>query len=149
MEIQRIISLLRQTFEKDAWHGPSVMEGIADISAEQASGRLPNTHSIIEIVAHMTVWRTYVLKKLEGDAGYTVADEMNFRPAAEWAQTVNQLKESQATLLTALEKFPEEKLHEAVGGVTTGRTYYQLLHGIIHHDVYHTGQILLIKKATA
>lgn len=148
MEIQRIISLLRQTFEKDAWHGPSVREGLADISAEQALRRLPNTHSIIEIVAHMTAWRKYVLRKLDDDGEYTVSDEMNFPQSSDWAETVRQLEESQATLLASLEKFPDEKLDQPVAGITTGRTYYKLLHGIIHHDLYHTGQILLIKKAT-
>ena len=148
MEIYRIISLLNQTFQSDAWHGPSVREGLAGISGEQSLRRLPNTHSIIEIVAHMTEWRKYVLKKLDGDSDYMVSAAMNFPQCRDWTQTVTQLEESQAQLITSLEKFPEEKLDQLVAGVTTGRTYYMLLQGIIHHDLYHTGQILLIRKAT-
>lgn len=148
MEIQRIISLLKQTFEKDAWHGPSVKEALDGISAGQASKKLENTHSIIELVGHMTAWRRYVVKKLEGDPAYAVSDEMNFPQTFDWAHAVAQLEDSQSELLAALEKTSDAKLDQPVPGLTSDRTYYQLLHGIIHHDLYHAGQILLIKRAT-
>jgi hypothetical protein len=58
-EIERIISLLKQTFEKGAWHGPSVKEGLQGITEEQALQKLPHTHSILELVGHMTAWRHF------------------------------------------------------------------------------------------
>lgn len=146
-EILSVISLLKRTFEKDAWHGPAVMEALADLPEAHAWKKLPHTHSIIELVAHMTAWRTYVFKKLIGDSDYKVSDEMNFPAASSWPETMKRLKESQDDLLTALEKFPAEQLHVTVPGAAPGTTYYMLVHGIIHHDLYHTGQILLMKKA--
>jgi hypothetical protein len=114
-----------------------------------AFNRLPGTHSIIELVAHMTSWRIFVIKKLEGDSGYTVGDETNFPQATDWGKTSKDLDESQSGLLTAIEKFPDEKLSHLVEGVTSKYTYYTLIHGIIHHDLYHIGQIKLISKVTA
>ncbi|MEX2231643.1 MAG: DinB family protein [Cyclobacteriaceae bacterium] len=148
-EIQRIVSLLKQTFEKDAWHGPSVKEVLNKITPEQVFNRLPDTHSIIELVAHMTSWRIYVTKKLSGDDAYKVTEELNFPQNTNWTDTVKQLEESQCQLITAIEKFPEEKLTELVAGFRDPYTYYTLIHGIIHHDLYHTGQIMLIHKAMA
>ena len=147
-EIQNLVSLLKQTYEKGAWHGPSVKQGLENISDEQAFSRLPDTHSIIELVAHMAAWRIYVVEKLKGNAAYKVTDELNFPQLTDWKQAVQQLDESQAQLIAAIEKFPEEKLREKVAGFIDAYSYYTLLHSIIHHDLYHTGQIILIKKAT-
>ena len=148
IEIQNIISLLEQTFEKGSWHGPAVKEAVENVREEQAFKRFPGTHSIIELVAHMTSWRTYVVKKLTGDADYKVSDELNFPVATDWVMTLQRLEETQKELLDALKKLPVQKLYEQVPGNNKPLTYYTLLHGIIHHDVYHAGQISLIKKST-
>jgi uncharacterized damage-inducible protein DinB len=147
-EKEKIISLLNRTFDKGAWHGPSVKEVLASISPQQAHHRLNSSHSIIELVAHMISWRTYVIKRLEGDNAYNVAEENNFPQGTEWTKTLEQLDASQVSLVRAIEKFPPEKLSELVQGVTEKYTYYTLIHGIIHHDLYHIGQIKLISKAT-
>lgn len=148
-EIQKLTSLLTRTFDKGAWHGPTVTEVLTHINPANAFNRLPTTHSIIELVAHMTSWKTYVTKKLQGDNSFMVTDELNFPAATDWLQTVKALEESQQELLIALSNFHEDKLSELVQGVTDKYTYYTLVHGIIHHDLYHTGQIMLIVKATA
>ena len=75
-EIQKITSLLKKTFEGGAWHGPAVMENLANITETQALMKLPHTHSVIELVSHMVAWRNYVIKKLAGDINYKVSDEM-------------------------------------------------------------------------
>jgi uncharacterized damage-inducible protein DinB len=148
-EIEKITKLLQRSFEKGAWHGPAVKEVLQDITQETSSKRLPNTHSIIELAGHLTTWRNYVAKKLNGETAYTVPDEMNFPGITDWSKAMAGLEESQQNLLLALSKFPAEKLADLVQGVSHKYTYYTMLHGIIHHDLYHTGQIILIKKATA
>ena len=147
-ETQKIVSLLKQTFEKKAWHGPAVKEVLNKITPDQVFNRLPNTHSIIELVAHMTSWRVYVTRRLSGDDSYEVSDELNFPARTDWVETLEQLEESQRQLILEIEKFPEKKLGELVAGFRDPYTYYTLIHGIIHHDLYHTGQLMLIQKAT-
>jgi len=148
-EIKNLVSLLKQTFEKGAWHGPSVQEALEKISESDAFKRLPHTHSILELIAHMTAWRIYAIKKLEGDSAYQVTADLNFPEVKNWEEAVQRLKESQQLLLSALEIFPAKKLSEQVPGKETPLTYYTLVHGIIHHDLYHTGQIMLIEKANS
>src|SRR5687768_8423010 len=113
-EIQKITSLLKRTFEKGAWHGPSVKEVLLTVKPENAFSKLANTHSIIELVAHMVSWRTFVIKKLEGDDNYNVPEERNFPLATEWLKVIEELEESQRKLLTAVERFPEDKLGDLV-----------------------------------
>ncbi len=147
METQNIASLLQKAFVKNAWHGPSVLEVLNTITAEQSTTRIGTAHTIIELVSHMTAWRTFTTRKLEGDTDYKMTDALNFPSSGDWDQVVRELKESQEKLLQALERFPEEKLHEEVPHNTYHYTFYTMLHGIIQHDLYHLGQIVVLTKA--
>lgn len=148
-EVQQILALLNKTFEKGAWHGPTVRETLDNVPREQALDRLPNTHSIIELVAHMTAWRKYVTRKLEGDVVYKVTDDLNFPDVKNWDHALKELYESQSQLMAAIEAFAPANLVEQVPWTEDPFTYYTILHGVIHHDLYHIGQINLIRKARA
>jgi uncharacterized damage-inducible protein DinB len=146
-ETEKITSLLKRTFERGAWHGPSVKEVLKGIDGDLALKRLTNTHSIIELVAHMTSWRRYVINRLQGNNSFTVGDDTNFPKRNDWNNVLAELEESQQHLLELIEKFPVYKLSELVPVSEQNYTYYTLLNGIIHHDVYHAGQIMLIRRA--
>ncbi|HEY9046515.1 MAG TPA: DinB family protein [Ohtaekwangia sp.] len=145
-EIIHLVYVLKSTFEKNAWHGPAVKEVLADITPEQAQLRFSTSHSIIELVAHMTSWRIFVTRKLQGDTHYKVSDEQNFPIVSDWYIVLRALEESQVNLLQALQQFPYSRLEEKVPHSEYNYTYYTLIHGIIHHDLYHLGQIVLLKK---
>lgn len=144
-EIQNLIDTLLHTFEKNAWHGPAVLEVLEDLSAVQAEQRIGNSHSIIELIVHMTAWRNFVCEKLEGNATYDIeTDEMDFPSTKNLKTAIQELKASQKRLLKLLEQTPVEKLEEKVPGRPF--KFKVMLNGIIHHDLYHTGQIVLLKK---
>jgi len=145
-EIQRIINALQHTYEKNAWHGPSVKEALADVTEKQSSNRMGDSHSIIELVAHMTAWRTFVTEKLKGNDAFELTDEQNFTNEKDWNKALINLEQSQVNLLKALSEISDEKLNEVVPNRKF--KFHVMLHGIIHHDLYHTGQIVLLKKAT-
>jgi uncharacterized damage-inducible protein DinB len=145
-EIRNILVLLNSTFEKNAWHGPSVKEVLQNINPQQSLKRLNNTHSIIELVSHMTAWKLFVISRLLGDNEYTVNDQLNFPSETDWEKALKDLYDTQARLVELLETFPETRLADVVPHGSFSYTYYHLLHGIIHHDLYHAGQIALIKK---
>ena len=102
-ELQSLLALLSQTFEKGAWHGPTIRESLRGISSHDALNRLPNTHSVIELVAHMTVWRNYVTRQLKGDRSYKVTDDLNFPKHKTWDEALTELDNSQHELLAAIE----------------------------------------------
>lgn len=144
-EIQKIINTLKHTYEKDAWHGPSVKEALADISPDVIYNKIGNSHSIIELVAHMTAWRNYVTEKLKGNDGFELSDEQNFPVENDWRRALANLEKSQEELIKALEVTTDERLQQIVPNRKF--KFYTMLHGIIHHDLYHTGQIVLLKKS--
>lgn len=152
-ETLRIIDLINDTYEsEEAWHGPSLVASLRDVSPAVAEARLtPNTHSIAEIVYHITTWRIFVARKLQGDAEFDIvtADKdwkvFGMVDDFEWETLQMELSLSQDELVTLLEQMEDDAYLEEI---VPGRNYsfYTLLHGIIHHDLYHAGQISLIKK---
>ena len=65
-EIDRILDQLKRAYEGDAWHGPSVKEALAGVTAEQAQARpLRNAHSIWELAQHIAVWEDAGRRRLE------------------------------------------------------------------------------------
>ena len=147
-DLHNLVRLLESTFNKGAWHGPSVMETLETVSVKQAFNRLAGTHSIIELVAHMTAWRRFILKKLAGDHTFKMTEELNFPAPQDWGMTLKELEETQHQLVAAFRSFPARQLYEQVAWTEQPFTYYSIFHGIIHHDLYHIGQINLIRKAT-
>lgn len=150
-EMDRIVRLLNKTFNKGAWHGPTVREVLAQVTPSQMHQRAGKSHSIIELVLHMISWRTFATKRLQGDGEFQVTEEANFPAPGKinWPEAIQKLESSQQELEVAAKNFPEARLGEVVPSITHKYTYYTLLHGIIEHDIYHIGQIQLILKGNA
>lgn len=152
-EINRIKDMVRRHYDGETWHGPSLIETLSDVTSEQALKRLlPQTHNIAEIVAHLTSWRVFVLEKLTDGQSYDIVldsetdwpryDELTVEA---WHDLLVALADTQTELLEVLESINDRRLQEIVPG--RRYSYYTLLHGGIQHDIYHSGQISLLKKA--
>jgi uncharacterized damage-inducible protein DinB len=148
MEIDRIVRMLEKTFDKHPWYGASVME-ILEMDSPKAHQGFGNGHRIIELVCHMTSWRTFATKRLQGDNSFEISDELNFPRNGTWEEALKNLRESQKSLIEAAKRFPEDRLGDLVPSKTQKYTYYTLLHGILQHDIYHLGQIAYIKKSVS
>jgi len=149
----RIADLMERAFHGPAWHGPAVCELIKDLSAHVAAAKpLANLHSIWELVLHLAVWKDVARWRLEGSEQVPTDDE-NFPPVTDtgesaWHKALARLKTAHEQLREAVLTASDEKLEEEIpaGG---GLTHFVRLHGVIHHDLYHAGQIALLKKLSA
>ena len=156
LERARIVDLLRRVHNGDAWHGPSVMDAVAGIRAPQARARpIPEAHSIWETTLHMIAWRDEVRERLRGKPP-TLPEAGDWPPVPDddgkWDEVATLLDVSHRLLVVAVESLSNADLERKVGpsreaGLGTGVTYAVMLHGIVHHDAYHAGQISLLKKA--
>jgi uncharacterized damage-inducible protein DinB len=149
-EIQRIEDQLRRAFKGNAWHGPAVRELLADVTAEKAAARpLSNAHSIWEIVLHMATWEEVVRRRLQGETVADLAPEQDWplvrdTSAAAWASAIDRLERANGVLCEAIVRLDDRALAEKVPGKED--SVYTMLHGIIQHDLYHAGQIAILKK---
>ena len=151
-EIDRILDQLKRAFEGGAWHGPSVKEVLHDVTATQAHARpLGNAHSIWELVQHIAVWEDVGRRRLEGDpAEVPISSPEDWPPAedaseAAWDRARAALERGHRSLVEAISRVPESRLEEPI--LEGKSTVYVTLHGVIQHDLYHAGQIAMLKKA--
>jgi len=151
-EIERILDQLKRAYEGNAWHGPSVREVLAGITAEQAAARpLANVHSIWELVRHIGVWEEVGRRRLAGDrAAIEISSPEDWPPASDtseaaWADTKAALERGHQALEDAIRQLPESHLDEPI--LEGMSSVYVTLHGVIQHDLYHAGQIGILKKA--
>jgi hypothetical protein len=151
-EVERIVELLQVCYNGGPWHGPSLMTNLDGITADQAVQKpIPNGHCIWELVQHMTAWINEVIQVLDGEQYATLPPEQDW-PAigsgeAAWQAALGILDSSQEALCGAVGELQEDKLWELPEGQEFN--YYWLLHGVVLHYVYHTGQIGLIRKSFA
>jgi uncharacterized damage-inducible protein DinB len=150
-EIERILDQLRRAYEGEAWHGPSVREAIAGVTAEQAHARpLANAHSIWELVHHIAVWEDVGRRRLEGDRAAIEISGPEDWPSADdqseaaWEQARAALDRGHRALVETISRVPESRLDEPI--LEGMSTVYVTLHGVIQHDLYHAGQIAILKK---
>ena len=150
-EIERITDQLKRAFEGEAWHGPSVLEIIEGITSEKAAARPFNgMHSIWEIVLHIAAWERAVLRRLNGDRAQLPTEEdwpaVTATTDAAWEQTRRALKQGHDDLRSAIADLDETRLDQPI--IEGLASVYVTLHGILQHDLYHAGQIAILKKAT-
>jgi len=151
-EIERILDQLKRAYEGNAWHGPSVREALEGITAEQATKRpLASAHSIWELAHHIAVWENAVRRRLEGDrAQIALASPEDWPPVddqteAAWEQAKAALDRGHRELCDTISRVPDSRLDEPI--LEGMSTVYVTLHGIIQHDLYHAGQIAILKRA--
>jgi len=150
-EVERIADQLQRAFEGNAWHGPSVREVLEGVSAEQAAQYpVAGGHSIWEIVLHIAVWESIVRRRLGGEVIVEISDEEDWRHLADtstvaWKKTLEELEQGHRQLQRAVAGLNDEQLPATVPG--KDYSVYFMLHGIIQHDLYHAGQIGLLKRA--
>jgi uncharacterized damage-inducible protein DinB len=143
---------LRHAFDGDAWHGPSVLELLADVDAATATAKpIPHVHSIWELVLHIAVWDDAAMRRLDGNVWQPEGTD-NFpippKPTAEaWRKAVAEVKRTHERLVKTVVTLPESRLWDQVPGKKYD--FYFMLHGIAQHELYHAGQIAILKKACA
>lgn len=149
-EASGIADQLRRAFYGDAWHGPSLMELLEDVDAATAAARpLPEVHSIWELVLHVAVWDDAALRRLDGKK-WQPTGLKNFPPVtkpteAAWRKAVAATKRTHDKLVRTVAALPESRLQDRVPGKRYD--FYHMLHGIAQHELYHAGQIAILKKA--
>jgi uncharacterized damage-inducible protein DinB len=151
-ESSRIADQLRRALGGDAWHGTPLSGVLAGITAEQALARpVPQAHNIWELLLHMDTWTSAASDAAMGAPMAKLFKTPQDWPlpadtsAVAWKAAVSHFLLVGERLAGAIDEFPDARLTETV----PGRKYdfYFLFHGIVQHNLYHGGQIALLKKA--
>ena len=149
-EIERIEEQLKVAFDGGAWHGPAVLEVLEGITAARAAAHpVPSVHSIWELVVHIAAWEGACRRRLGGDRA-ELSQVENWPAVADttevaWAMTKAALIEGHHKLRESIAFLTEARLDEPI--LPNMPSVYVTIHGVIQHDLYHAGQIAILKKA--
>ena len=148
-ESNRISDLYQSIYNGNPWLEVTLAKTLENVTAEQAYRKInPNLNTIWEIVTHLIQWRRNILERMQG-AVIITPDHNYFVPVldsseAAWEQTLQNLKKSQESWNTFLADFDDADFVKIYPN--NNHTYYEHIHGVIQHDVYHLGQIVILKK---
>ena len=150
--VRQLVSQLDQAFDRKSWHGTNLRGSLRRVTPEQAAWRPSrDRHNIWELAVHAAYWKYAVWRRLAGAArGSFPLKGSNWfsRPEqpdeSAWRADLALLGGMHRQLRDAVMRVPASALHRVPDGSTV--TTFDLIAGVIAHDVYHAGQIQLLKK---
>ena len=147
-ETERIRKLFEDLYAGNPWIEVNIVDSLVSLGHEKAAVKFQGRNSIWEIVNHMISWRENVLQRLEGEQA-PAPDHNYFVPVTDnsseaWKSTLQHFHDSQSNWISKLVHFNDEAFQILYKG--NKLTYYEHILGILQHDAYHLGQIVLLSK---
>lgn len=144
--------LLDEGFSKAAWHGPNLLGSLRGVTLPQLLFRpRKEGHNIWELAVHCAYWKYAVRNRLnEGRRNTFPLEGSNFFPRdkgltlADWQNDLALLKQQHRLLKSTIEALDPSTFDSRVPG--SKHTVRRTVLGIAAHDIYHAGQIGLLKR---
>lgn len=149
-ELATLLALLDEAHDRKAWHGPTLRGALRGITAAQAARRPgPGRHNAWELAVHCAYWKYAVRRRLTGErrGGFPLEGSNWFvRPVAAteraWKADLDLLAREHRLLRETIAALPAS----ALDGSAAGRRRAHMIRGIAAHDLYHAGQVSLVKR---
>jgi len=145
-----LLKLLEEAYSRKTWHGPNLRQALRGINAKQAAWRpTAANHNIWELVLHAAYWKYIARRRFEGlNRGSFPVKGRNFYPRPEAGKSGEKHWRMDLALLeaehTALLKAVRECLQSP-----KAKKLLPTVYGVAYHDVYHAGQIRLLRSLMA
>ena len=152
--LEILLGLLDEAFDRKSWHGTNLRGSVRGLGARQAAWRPgPRRHNIWEIVVHAAYWKYAARRRLTGEKRGSFAlpgSNWFLRPGAggeaAWHADVALLVDEHRRLRAVVNALDERSLRNVAAGAAGRTTNLALIRGIAAHDLYHAGQIQLLKR---
>jgi len=154
-----LLAILDQAYDRQSWHGTNLRGALRRVSAAEAAWRPgPGRHNIWELAVHCAYWKYTVMRRLTGKkrGSFPLAGSNWFaRPTdahadeAAWRADLVLLERIHRELRAAVAELPSSRIDKPASGAKSKKiTNAWLITGAAAHDLYHAGQIQLIRKLT-
>ena len=153
VESARLADQLERSLRGGAWHGPALLQAIEGVDAAAATARpVPGAHSIAEILWHAAFWLDATRQRIAGPAAAPQAPESDWpRDQGDrderWRAARAWIEEAHRGLHATVLALPDERLDDPVVG--SDPTVRGLLLGVLQHNAYHAGQLVLLRKGAS
>ena len=152
-ERELLLAEIDEAYNRRSWHGTNLRGSVKGLTAGQAVWRPgPGRHNIQELVVHAAYWKYAATRRLTGQkrGSFPLAGSDWFARDAEnaalWRADLRLLDECHRALRAAVAAVSARQLHRPIAG---GRTAIWIVSGVVAHDLYHAGQIQLLKRLMA
>jgi uncharacterized damage-inducible protein DinB len=157
-DVAQLLAILDQAYNRPSWHGTNLRGSIRRVSAAQAAWRPgPKRHNIWETVVHAAYWKYAVARRFTGAGrgSFPLKGSNWFRRPIDrlhateqaWREDTGLLDQMHDTLRTAVTSISSRDLMRTPPGTKVSN--FALLAGIAAHDLYHAGQIQLLKRLSS
>jgi hypothetical protein len=152
-EVRQLLFLIDTAYDRVSWHGTNLRGSLRGLTPKQAAWRpSPRRHNIWELVVHAAYWKYVAWRRLTSAARGSFAQEgSNWfeRPpdtsTKAWQADLRVLADAHRTLRAAVADLDSRTLDRPIGGKSR-TTRRALVTGVAAHDLYHAGQIQLLKR---
>ena len=153
--VEQLLAILDQAYDHPSWHGTNLRGSVRRVSAKQAAWRPgPRRHNIWEDVVHAAYWKYAVARRFTGESrgSFPLKGSNWFKRPADSAQATDKAWREDVALLERMHKvlraevarLSDADLRKTPSGSKVSN--FALISGIAAHDLYHAGQIQLLKK---
>ncbi len=154
-DIQILLTILDQAYDRHSWHGTNLRGSIRGVSPGQAAWRPgAGRHNIWELVVHAAYWKYRGWRRLSGGApgSFPLKGSNWFRRPQDateraWRQDLALLDRMHRSLRAAVAALPARELTRTPKGSAVSNL--ALISGAAAHDLYHAGQIQLLKRLSS
>ncbi len=151
-DVRRLLSVLDRAYDRSSWHGTNLRGSLRRVTLAQAAWRpASGRHNIWELVVHAAYWKYAAWRRLTGGkrGSFPLSGSNWFarpveRTVAAWQADVALLDRMHRALREAVSRHPAASLDRMPR--TSKVTAFALISGVAAHDLYHAGQIQLLKK---
>ena len=159
-EVAQLVAILDQAYNTTSWHGTNLRGSLRRVTPAQAAWRpSPQRHNIWEIAVHAAYWKYAAARRFTGGARGSFplkgsnwfrrpSADMSRTPSAKaWKGDLDLLDAMHATLRGGVVRLTVKDLARTPPGKKVSN--FALLSGIAAHDLYHAGQIQLLKRLSS
>jgi len=157
LDKEQLLALVEEGFQKPAWHGPNLRSALRGVTAEEAAWRpARDRHNIWEIAVHAAYWKFAVTQRLTGSKKHDFPEKgrnwfvrggpklPKADSANRWKSDLGLLARTHEELRHAIAEIKEQDLMRPLRG--SRQTAIRNIVGIAMHDIYHAGQIQMLRK---
>jgi hypothetical protein len=145
-----LLNLLDEAYKKKTWHGPNLGQAIRGVSAKQAAWRPgAGRHNIWEETLHAAYWKYEVRRRIEGSKrGSFALKGSNFFPRPEKGRATDAAWRADKQLLEREHRALRAAIAKVLDAPREAK-FLKQIYGVALHDVYHAGQIRLLRRLMA